>query len=217
MMLFHKTLALALPFFFLPFLVPQNDPAAEQLLKQVQEKYEAYANMKIQYVQTITNPESDLDQTLGGTLYLMDDNFRIETAGQVLMSDNEKLYIYFIEENELTIDYMEDDEVFKPSDIFNLYNKDFKYTQAGTTTIDGAEHAVILFTPVRKDDYDLHTIRLFINKSNYSISKAELKDKSNNLVVYAIKKVTPNLDISSSFFRFDTAEHPGVIVTDNTK
>lgn len=216
-MLFHKTLALAFPIIFLPFLLPQNDPAAEQLLKKVQQKYEAYSNMKIQYVQTITNPESELDQTLGGTLYLMDDNFRIETAGQVLMSDNEKLYIYFIEENELTIDYMEEDEVFKPSDIFNLYNKDFKYTQAGTMDLDGAPHTVILFSPMQKDDYDLHTIRLFIKNSDSSISRAELKDKSNNLVVYDIKKVTPDLDIRQAFFRFNTADHPGVIVTDNTQ
>lgn len=217
MVLLQQVLLLFVPFLLSPPATPQNDPAAEQLLRKVSEKYEAYADMKIQYVQTITNPESDLNQTLGGTLYLKGDNFRIETAGQVLMSDNEKLYIYFIEENELTIDFMEEDEVFKPSDIFSLYNKDFKYTQAGNLSIDNTAHTVILFTPVQKDNYDLHTIRLFINPANNAIRRAELKDKSNNLVVYDINKITPNNNLGQSFFRFNTAEHPGVIVSDNTQ
>lgn len=217
MTLITKTLAIAFPLFFLPWLMPQNDPAAEKILKKVQEKYEAYDNMKIQYVQTISNPESDLNQQLGGTLYLKDDQFRIETAGQILMSDNKKMYIYFIEENELTIDFMEEDALFKPSDIFNLYNKDFKYTTAGTATIDGQEHAVILFTPKDKDAYDLHTIRLFVDKRDYSIARAELKDNANNLVVYDIKKIIPNQDLAPGFFTFDVKDHPGIIVTDNTK
>lgn len=217
MVLLQQVFLLFVPFLLSTPATPQNDPAAEQLLRKVSEKYAAYADMKIQYVQTITNPESDLDQTLGGTLYLKDDNFRIETAGQVLMSDNEKLYIYFIEENELTIDFMEEEEVFKPSDIFSLYDKDFKYTQAGSISIDNTAHTVILFTPVQKDNYDLHTIRLFINPANNAIRRAELKDKSNNLVVYDINRITPNNNLGQSFFRFNTAEHPGVIVTDNTQ
>ncbi len=206
------------PLWVMSFLMPQsNDPAAETIMKNVQAKYEAYRNMKIQYVQTIQNAESDLDQQLGGTVYLMGDNFRIETAGQILMSDNRKLYVYFIEENELSIDFMDQDDVFKPSDIFQLYNKDFRYTLAGTTQINGKAHSIIQFTPIRKDAYDLHTIRLFINTADSSISRAELKDKSNNLITYDIRTITPNVNITNAFFVFNRSEHPGVIITDNTQ
>lgn len=210
-------MAAMLPLFFLRMLAPQNDPAAERLMKDFRGKYEAYNNMKIQYVQTIKNAESDLDQTLGGTLYLMDNSFRIETAGQILMSDSKKMYFYFIEENELTIDFIDEEEMFKPSDLFTLYDKDFKYQMFGTATVNGQACDIIQFTPQKRDAYDIHSIWLYIAKADKSLQKAEIKDKGNNMVTYEIRKITPNLNITQSFFRFDTTKHPGVIVTDNTK
>jgi outer membrane lipoprotein carrier protein len=209
--------AALVPLFLLRMLAPQNDPAAERLMKDFRAKYEAYKNMKIQYVQTIKNAESDLDQTLGGTLYLMGNNFRIETAGQILMSDNNKLYIYFIEENELTIDFVDEEEMFKPSDLFSLYDKDFKYQMYGTAAVNGQNCDVIQFSPLKRDAYEIHSIWLYISKADKSLQKAEIKDKGNNMVTYEIRKITPNLDITQGFFRFDTTKHPGVIVTDNTK
>lgn len=195
-----------------------NDPAAEAILKKVEAKYEAYKNLKIEYTQYIKNPESDLDQELAGTLYLMGDFFRIETVGQILMSDNNKLWVYFEESNEVTIDVFNDDEVFKPSDIFQLYNKDFKYTKAGEAKINGQMYDVLLFSPINHDDYEIHTIRLYVNQKDYSIAKAEIKDKMNNLVIYQIDKVSTNLNIDESFFKFNPANYPkDLIITDNTK
>lgn len=195
-----------------------SDPAAEVILKKVEQKYEAYDNLKIDYTQIIKNPESALDQELEGTLYLKDDLFRIETAGQILMSDNHKLWVYFEESNEVTVDFFNDEEVFKPSDIFQMYDKDFKFTKAGEASIKGQLHDVLLFSPLDRDDYDIHTIRLYISQKDHSIAKAELKDKMNNLVIYQIDKVSTNLDIKDSFFKFDPSNYPkGLIVTDNTK
>lgn len=195
-----------------------SDPAAEAILKKVEAKYEAYKNLKIEYTQMIKNPESDLDQELNGTLYLMGDLFRIETAGQILMSDNEKLWVYFEEGNEVTIDFFNEEEVFKPSDIFSMYDKDFKYTKAGEARINGQMYDVLLFSPLSRDDYDIHTIRLYVNQNDYGIAKAEIKDKMNNLVIYQIDKVSTNLNIDESFFKFNRANYPeGLIVTDNTK
>lgn len=200
-----------------PLLVMSQGTDATGIMTKVEQRYEQYDNMKIDFTQTIINPESDLEQESSGSLILEGENYKLESAGQRVISDGTKLWVYFEEENELVIDYANQEESFNPSDIFSLYKKDFKSAHAGNPTIDGTSTHVIIFSPRQTGDYDFHTIKLFINAKDYSIKKAELTDNMQNQVTYDIENMQTNLDLPADFFGFDPSQYEDIIVTDNTE
>ncbi len=196
----------------------RQDSKATDILKKVEAKYENYKTMKVVFEQRIENPESDLDQESEGVLYLAGNKYKLITEGQEVISDTKKMYLYFTEENELIIESVDPDEnAFTPSDLFSLYKKDFKYAYAGSPVIKGKKMHVILFSPKDPDQYDFHSIKLYINADNYSIEEAELSDNMANKVTYIIKKVEPNVKLSNDFFSFDPSKHKDIIITDNTE
>lgn len=194
----------------------QGSSDAEGIMKRVQEKYAAYKDMSISYQQMIVDAEGEVLSDSKGNLFIKNDLFRLEIEGQVMASDNKKIWIYFVEENELTIDFMEDDLGFKPSDIFNLYEKDFIFKLEEEKTIGGKVMQVIRFTPVNKDEYEFHTIKLTLQKDNLFLHKAEIIDQSNTVITYLIESIKPNNGLEDSFFRVSPEDHPGIIVSDNT-
>ncbi len=202
----------------IPALHAQQDSKASEILQKVEAKYDSYKTMKVLFEQKIENPESDLEQQSEGTLYLAGRKYKLITEGQEVISDSKKVYLYFTEENELIIDAADPDEnAFTPSDLFSLYKKDFKYAYAGSPVIDGKKMHVILFSPKDPDQYDFHSIKLYVNAGNYSIEQAELSDNMANKVTYIIRKVEPNIKLSSDFFRFDPSKYKDIIITDNTE
>ncbi len=199
-------------------LYAQQDSKATEILKKVEAKYENYKTMKVVFEQRIENPESDLEQKSKGILYLAGNKYKLITEGQEVISDSKKMYLYFTEENELIIESVDPDEnAFTPSDLFSLYKKDFKYAYAGSPVINGKTMHVILFSPRDPDQYDFHSIKLYINADNYSIEEAELSDNMANKVTYIIKQVEPNVKLSNDFFSFDPSKHKDIIITDNTE
>ncbi len=201
-----------------PSLYAQQDAKATEILQKTEAKYDRYKTMKVEFEQRIQNPESDLDQTSEGTLYLAGNKYKLITEGQVIISDSKKMYLYFEEENELMVDYADQDEnSFTPSDLFSLYKKDFKYAYAGTPVINGKKMHVILFSPKDPEQYDFHIIKLYINANDYSIEQAEISDNMANKVTYIIKKIEPNIPLNDDFFRFDPSKYPDIIITDNTE
>ena len=196
--------------------VNAQDKQADEILKKVKAKYEAYETMKIDFTQEIKNPESDLQQKLDGKLYLKGDKFRLEIADQIMISDNVNFWIYFEPEQEVIIDRAGGSDMFKPSDIFKLYEKDFMYKMAGTAKRGSSTFHVIQFTPkpAKAKEAFFHTIKLYVNKADYSIAQAEITDKNNTLMTYKINNVTPNPPLASDFFTWEKSKYPKVTITD---
>jgi outer membrane lipoprotein-sorting protein len=213
-MLQNKLLLICL--FLIPGLALKAQDA-EKIMKAVQEKYEAYKDMSINYYQKIVDAEGEVLSEADGHLYLMDDYFKIDMAGQVISSDNEKTWMLFTEERELTIDFIDEDMGFKPSDLFSLYKKNFIYKIDEKIKLNGTDHYVVRFTPVDKDEYEFHTIKLYVKVSDNSISKAEIIDASNTVITYDIKSIKPNQGFTKSFFQMNPKDYQGFIITDNTK
>ena len=195
-----------------------QDKNAEAILKKVQKKYEAYNTMSVDFTQEIANAESDLNQKINGKLYLKGDKFRLEIADQIMISDNQNFWIYFEPEQEVIIDRVSDQEMFKPSDIFKLYDKDFDYKLLPEKARRGNQQFhVIQFQPKAgkaRDEAFFHTIKLYVDVNDNSIAQAVIKDKNNTLMTYKINSLTPNPNLGNDYFTWDKSKYPKVTVTD---
>ena len=141
----------------------------------------------------------------------------METMGQIIISDNEKIWVYYEDLQELSVSYIDEADFFRPSDIFELYDKDFQYRLLGSASINGKDYHVIRFNPLKKDDVQFHTIQLFINKQDYTIGEARVKDKNNTEAIYKITSFQPNVNLADSFFQFDKTKYKVKEEVDQTK
>jgi outer membrane lipoprotein-sorting protein len=198
------------------------DDKAKSILDKVKAKYEAYSTMTIKFEQHIIPSEGE-SQIMLGNLFIKGDKFRLEYNDQWIITNLQTVWVVLIENNkptEVTIsDYdAEADEVVKPSDIFTLYEKDFKYAMndqpVGKKTLsDGTVELfdIIRFAPLDRDVF-YHTIKLYVSQADQSIERAVVIDKEQNKLMFKITALTPNEPISDSQFTFDPSQCE--IVTD---
>ncbi len=193
------------------------DAESQEILEKVKTRYQAYKDMKIELTQIIRQTGEE-DEKMNATLWLKGDMFKLDYDNQTLMTDTEKYWIYYKEDNEVNISWYEedDDNTFKPSDIFNLYEKDFQYMLSGTGSRGDEKFWIIKFNPLNKD-VDYHTIKLYINQKDYSLAQATIIDKEQNQLIFQIRKITPNLNLSDNFFRFDPSQYKDILITDQTQ
>jgi len=198
----------------------ENDANAKAILDKVKAKYEAYQTMMIEFDQEIIPSDGSGKQTTPATLFLKGNKWRIEYPDQTLICNETTYWIHMIEENEVNIsDYDADaEDVVKPSDIFKLYEKNFKYAinspptgKKGDETFD-----IIRFAPLDRDVF-YHTIKLYVSQKDQSIERAVVIDKEQNQLVFRIRSLAPNVTILDSKFTFDASKYPGIIVNDTRR
>lgn len=218
-MKFMRNLWLLLIFTSVSFGFAQNngvvDPYAEKLLAQITEKYQKYNTAHIELELIIDIPDTEDDEKLSVEAYLEGDKFRIELADQIFISDNEFIWNFMKEYNEVQINnYDEMDALFSPSVLFNMYNDDYLYRlKEEYKNAQGKLIKIIELTPADKS-LDFFKIDVVINESDKEIVQSKIYEKSGIHYIYKIKKFTPNVSLEKDFFTFKTENHPGVKVSD---
>lgn len=217
-MRYMKNLWLLLALTSFNFVFAQNngvDPYAEKLLAQITEKYQKYNTAHIELELIIDIPDTEDDEKLSVEAYLEGDKFRIELSDQIFISDNEFIWNFMKEYNEVQINnYDEMDALFSPSVLFNMYNDDYLYRlKEEYKNAQGKLIKIVELTPADKS-LDFFKIDVVINESNKEIVQSKIYEKSGIQYIYKIKKFTPNVSLDKDFFTFKTENYPNVKVSD---
>ncbi|HXH19255.1 MAG TPA: outer membrane lipoprotein carrier protein LolA [Chitinophagales bacterium] len=196
----------------------QNDPAAQELLDRVSSKYNAAASLKVNFSLMVDTPDEDAYMKSKGMVYLKKDKYKIDTEEMLIICDNVKRYVYLKESNELQINFFEpeEDEIESPSELFEIYKKDYFYRLSGEITDNNRKLSVVSLLPadIRQSPYKM--ILLYVDKEKNQIVKGEILAKDGIKYTYTISSVeeSPVLD---SEFTFDPSDYPGIYVDDMTK
>ncbi len=192
----------------------KSDPEAEAFLDKVADKYKSYESMRAVFTLKIRAPESGVNETRTGNIYIKGNKFKLNIGNQEIITDNTTLWTYLKDANEVQVnDYNPDETSISPSEIFTIYEKDFLNRLREKVNKDGKSYHVIEMTPKNKDK-SYFKIVLTINSNNKKITKAEVFDKNGTTYTYKIDKFVHDLNLSDSFFKFDPDKHPDVNVND---
>lgn len=149
----------------------QNDPAATAILDQVSNKYNSYTSAKVDFSLMVDTPDEEAYMKSKGMVYLKNQKYKIDTEEMMIVCDNVKRYVYLKESNELQINYFEPeaDEIESPSELFQIYKKDYFYKLSGEIIENGKKLAVITLIPndIKTSPYKL--IKLFVDKQESRI------------------------------------------------
>lgn len=199
--------------FSLVFFVAAQAQDAAVILKNAKTKLDGMADFTANFKYTISGSSSKA--TKAGKIKYKKGKFRVEMADQEWYCDQKKLWIFLKKDNEVNITSYDPTEGLDIEQIFKTYQQSAKARYDGEESVHSvACHKIFIASSSAKSEYN--QVKLWINKSNHFLEKAELTDRRQVKTIYEFTNMKANNSFSDNEFRFDSAKHPGVKVYDET-
>ena len=193
----------------------QTDKKAEQILKRVSNKYKAYKSVKATFVITIEKPQDNNSEAQQGTIYLKGKKYKLQIAGQDVISDGVTRWTYVKDANEIQIDHQKTDEnAITPTNVFTMYEKGFLFRFTGEEKQNGMVYQLVELVPVDPKKKNITKVKLKINKKDDFIANAKIFDRSGTVQTINVDKFTPNVIKDDAIFTFNAKDYPGAEVID---
>jgi outer membrane lipoprotein carrier protein len=213
MRIFTSTLIVFL-FFSGQLTFAQSKKSSDDILKEVSEKTKSFSSIRISFTYNMDNPSAKVHESETGILLVKGDQYRLDIAGQKVISDNKTVWTYISDANEVQINAVEEDKnVLTPTRLLTSYSEDYKSKLAGEVTKDGRVQYVIELKP--NADKTFTNVELNVDKELFRITRIAIQDKSGNTFSYLVNKFEPNVsDVKDTDFIFNAKDYPGVEVID---
>src|SRR5687768_16386889 len=154
MLKYRLIIPLLLAFVSISMAQPQSpgltqDKKAEDILKGVTKKYQSFKSVKATFVITMENPKDNSNDSQKGTICLKGNKYKLEVAGQDIVSDGKTRWTYVKDANEVQIDNMRtDDNAITPANIFTMYEKGFLFKFVGEQNEKGMIYQLVELVPI---------------------------------------------------------------------
>ena len=195
-------------------LMAQYDPKAKRILDAMSEKYKLIPAFKANFSYKMESSDDDISEDVKGDIIVKQNKYKINLGSQAVYNNEENVWVYLKETNEVTIsEYEPDPEDLSPTEIPNMYKEGFKYRFVEEKTIDGDVYEVVELNP---EDTDLgyFKILLTIHKQNKTLNSWQFFYKNGRQYTYYINDFKADNKISDNVFVFNVSDYPGVDVVD---
>lgn len=211
-----RRILLAIAAFFITFscLAQNTDGGANEMLKKVSAKYQAYSSMQFHYTLKTTKDGKTLSTTQGD-FALKGNKYRTSFKDQTYFCDGTSIWNYQKSSNEVSVyeyDPSDDENMMNPQIILKNWEKQFRAKYIRDEFNNNISTALIDLTPKTTQSY--YRIRLYINKANNQILRIALYEKDNTTYTYHIEQFKTNVTLADNYFVFDKSKYPGVEVND---
>ena len=152
---------------------------SQKILDDLSKKAKGYTSVYAEYESQLIDLKAGIDLTQEGSIKVQGEKYNIDLPDYMIISDGESLYTYEKETNTCFIDYLEDvaDGSFSPSQMFTIWEQDFKHEFKETVTEDGTSRYWINLYPNNPADKNFHTIQLYVNKGKMEVDKFIIKGR----------------------------------------
>lgn len=182
---------------------------AKKVLDDVSTQLSSFKTIHADFSFTLQNKEADISDTFEGNLVIEGKKFRLSMMGMLILCDGTKIWNYSEEMNEANILDPDESDFFNPTQIFTLYQQDFKLE---TMNHDGSVYDIKL-TP-EKDDQEYSHIVLKVDSKKKLIIGATYYGTDGNTYIIKISNTIPDIPLDDRFFIFDKSKYPGVVIYD---
>jgi len=193
-----------------------SDPKAVELLEQIKENFYNAPGHLIDFSLVMEFPGQAME-TQSGNLVQSKEKFILDMPGQKIICDNETVWMYLKDMNEVQINDMEISEAtdfMSPSDLFNLHkSKDFVFAIMNYGSEEGKAITQIECKPLSEDS-EYSKMRLTITDKDLGIKRLKIFSKDGSRFTMHIKSHDPDYALDTDTFTFDEANFPGVHVED---
>ncbi len=198
-----------------PTLVQEDK--SKKILSELSKKAEGFTTVKASFTKTYT--KGAVKDVSKGKITVKGTKFFVETGeGQNLYCDGRTVVTHLIEDEEAycspASELSEDGEFIEPSEMFTIWEKDFKYRYLKEQTISGTKYDVINLVPLKPKEKKYHTIQIKVNKTKKTVDYFIISFKDGSTAKYHITSFKTNETVSDAMFKFNKAKFPDVIMED---
>ena len=177
---------------------------AQEIIKKVQGNYKSIKDAKASFT------HSGKKNSESGTIYIQKENkYRIETKGQVLVTDGVTSWSYSIKKKQVIVDnYKDDGNTFSPNKFLFNYPENFYSDLDGSETVSGLDCYLLKLTPRSKGS--VKSAKIWVDKEENLIRKITINSKEGT-DTYLLKKISLDSGVRSSKFTFSPPSDVEVI------
>ncbi|MFZ4591642.1 MAG: LolA family protein [Ignavibacteria bacterium] len=177
---------------------------AQEIIKKVQSNYKGIKDAKASF------SHSGKKNSESGTIYIQKENkYRIETKGQVLVTDGVTSWSYSIKKKQVIVDnYKDDGNTFSPNKFLFNYPENFYSDLDGSETVSGMDCYLLKLSPRSKGN--VKSAKIWVDKEENLIRKITIVSKEGT-DTYLLKKISLDSGVSSSKFTFSPPSDVEVI------
>ena len=193
----------------------QTDKKAQEILNGLSSKYKSLKSLKATFTIVVENQNDKSKQEQSGTLSLKESKYKLQVAGQEIISDGKTRWTFLKDANEIQIDNQKKDEnAITPSNIFTIYEKGWLSKYLGEKKIKNITYQNLELIPVDAKSKNVFKVKLAIDKAQKTITSAVIYDKNGSIQTITVNKFTANGANEDAIYIFNSAKYPGSEVVD---
>jgi len=176
---------------------------AEKILEKVHQKVKSIQTLEADFEETFHWVMIDEKQTFSGKLYIGEgDKFRLQTAGQVIVSDGKTLWTYDAGKKQVLIDAVDQSgNDLLPRRLLLKFQKDYRAKLIKEDTID-KRLCYVLELVSESEDVFIPKMTVWIDKQTWLTKKLRYEDVNQNITIYQLGKIKINRKIAENIFRY---------------
>ncbi|TAH44020.1 MAG: outer membrane lipoprotein carrier protein LolA [Bacteroidetes bacterium] len=193
----------------------QVDKKAKEILDGVSAKYKSFKSLKAHFTISVENPKDKKKDVQKGSISLKGSSYKLEIAGQDVISDGKTRWTFLKDANEIQIDNLKVDEnSITPTNVFTLYEKGWNSKFTGEIKKGNISYQLIELVPIDPKSKNIFKVKLTINKLDKFIASAQIFDKNGSIQTITVETFSPNTVNDDTVFSFNAGKYPGAEVID---
>lgn len=187
----------------------QNDPNAKKVLDEVSAKIKTFKGITANFSYTTKDRNKAVKGSAKGIINIKGQKYYLKQGVTEIFCNGTKVWNYNGEDEVTVADVdNEDNKMLTPQKLLsNFYDKDFTYKLVSSA---GTSHEILMYPTDKRKNFKQVTV--YVDKTKKMILKAQVIDKSDNIIEFSLTNVNTNATLADSKFVFDAAKHPGVEV-----
>lgn len=182
----------------------QDTEAAKNLLDQVSEKIASFENMKFDFDYVLENRQENIKQETNGSVTVSGNRYKLLFLGAEQLFDGEKTYTIVPENEEITIENMEETEDIgiNPSKLLYFYKEGYAFQWDIKQKVMGRTIQFIKLIPM-DENKDVNYLLLGIDTLKKTIYRLIEIGANETRTTLTISNFETNVNLAANFFTFD--------------
>ena len=186
-----------------------QDKKATALLNEVAAKTQSYEHIRIDFEYKMTNKSQNINESMDGVLLSKGEKYRLNVAGQQIISDGKTMWTFLESVNEVQINEpMDDNEGFNPRSFLQSWSEKFK------VRLLNEKNNMTLLELTPKEPSSFNKVHVKVDQNKKQLQSLTMFDGNGSEFMYSIKSFITNQIIADSEFSFDPRKYPDIEVID---
>jgi chaperone LolA len=186
--------------------------SSQEIIQKVEQKLSEQKTIKAHFEELYLWKLTGEKQSITGEFVLKGENqFRITTEDQVIVSDGKTLWTYNKPSRRVLVDKLEkSDNEWLPQKLFMKTQKEYRHRMAGEESIQGKNCYLVEFSAEKEDRY-ITKMKVWVEKETWIPVKIEQTDISKNRTIYSLSQIQTGQPVEDSVFQFKPPEDSEII------